>query len=102
MTQLHSLGASIVLGALLVTMTLATLAAVRAGSPWVDRLRIGLSLIIGLQALTGVLLLLAGVRPHETLHLLYGAAGCFQHAHSFLPRSRTADADGGRHGLGVD
>ena len=74
MTQLHSLGASIVLGALLVTMTLATLAAVRAGSPWVDRLRIGLSLIIGLQALTGVLLLLAGVRPHETLHLLYGAA----------------------------
>jgi len=74
MTQLHSLGASIVLGALLVTMTLATLAAVRAGSPWVDRLRIGLNLIIGLQALTGVLLLLAGVRPHETLHLLYGAA----------------------------
>ena len=74
MTQLHSLGTSIVLGAVLATAGLATLAALRAGSPWVERLRLGLSLIIGLQALTGVLLLLAGVRPRETLHLLYGAA----------------------------
>ena len=72
MGQPHSLGASIVLGAVLVTGVVATLAALRGGSTWIDRLRRALTVVIGLQVATGVVLFVSGARPHESLHLLYG------------------------------
>jgi 4-amino-4-deoxy-L-arabinose transferase-like glycosyltransferase len=74
MAQLHSIGASIVLGALAVTGLGATLIATRGGSRWTDRLRIGLTVVIGLQVVSGVVLFAAGARPRESLHLLYGLA----------------------------
>jgi len=74
MAQVHAFGASIVLGALLVTGGIAVAAAARGGSPWIDRLRRGLTIVIGLQAVTGALLFIAGDRPRESLHLLYGLA----------------------------
>jgi hypothetical protein len=72
MAQLHSFGASVVLGALVVTGLGATFIAARGGSPWTDRLRIGLMVVIGLQVAGGVVLFAAGARPSESLHLLYG------------------------------
>jgi len=72
MAQLHSLGASIVLGAVVVTALLATLVGLRGGSPWTDQLRGALTVFIGLQMATGVVLFVSGARPHESLHLLYG------------------------------
>jgi len=74
MRELHSLGASVVLGALVVTGLAAILIAMRGGSPWTDRLRIGLTVVIGLQVVSGVVLFAAGARPRESLHLLYGLA----------------------------
>jgi len=74
MAQLHSIGASVVLGGLVVTGLAATLIAIRGGSSWTDRLRIGLTVLIGLQVVSGVVLFTAGARPRESLHLLYGLA----------------------------
>ena len=74
MAQLHSIGASVVLGGLVVTGLAATLIAIRGGSSWTDRLRIGLTVLIGLQVLGGVVLFASGARPRESLHLLYGLA----------------------------
>jgi hypothetical protein len=74
MAQLHAVGASIVLGAVLVTGLIATFAALRGGSPWTDRLRPGLTVVIGLQVAGGVALYVSGARPNESLHLLYGLA----------------------------
>ena len=74
MAELHSIGASVVLGALVVTCLAAALIAIRGGSPWTDRLRIGLTVLIGLQVVSGVVPFAAGARPRESLHLLYGLA----------------------------
>jgi heme A synthase len=74
MAQLHSFGASMVLGALVVIGLGATLIATRGGSPWTNRLRIGLTVLIGLQVVGGAVLFAAGARPRESLHLLYGLA----------------------------
>jgi hypothetical protein len=73
--QLHAFGATAVVGAVVLTGMAAAVVALRGGSPWTDRLRLGLTGIIGLQVLGGVILLLAGGRPAESLHLLYGAVG---------------------------
>ena len=72
MGQPHSLGASTVLGAVLVSGVVGTVAALRGGSTWIDQLRRGLTVFIGLQVATGVALFVSGARPHESLHLLYG------------------------------
>ena len=74
MAQLHSIGASIVLGAVVVTGLAAVLIAKRGGSHWTDRLRIGLTVVIGLQVLAGLALFATAARPRETLHLLYALA----------------------------
>jgi nitrate reductase gamma subunit len=74
MAQLHSIGASIVLGAVVVTGLAAILIAMRGGSPWTNRLRIVLTVVISLQVLAGLVLLATAVRPRESLHLLYGLA----------------------------
>jgi peptidoglycan/LPS O-acetylase OafA/YrhL len=74
MAQLHSVGASVVLGAVVVTALAAILIAMRGGSPWTDRLRIGLTIVIGLQILAGLALFATAARPREPLHLLYGLA----------------------------
>ncbi len=72
MPHLHGLGASIVLGAVVVIGLLATVVALRGGSPWIDQLRRALTVVLGLQVATGVVLFVSGARPHESLHLLYG------------------------------
>jgi hypothetical protein len=72
MAQLHNLGASIVFGALVVTGVVATLIAFRGGSPWIDQLRRVLTVFIGLQVASGVVLFVSSARPHESLHVLYG------------------------------
>jgi heme A synthase len=72
MAQLHGVGASVVLGAVVVTGLAATLIAIRGGSPWTDRLRIGLTVVIGLQVLAGLAMFATALRPRESLHLLYG------------------------------
>ena len=74
MAELHSFGASVVLGAVVVTGLAAILIAIRGGSPWTNRLRIGLIAVIGLQVVVGLALFATGVRPREPLHLLYGLA----------------------------
>src|SRR2546430_14840541 len=74
MAQLHSIGASVVLGGLVVTGLAATLIATRGGSSWTDRLRIGLTVLIGLQVFGGLVLFASGARPRESLHLLHGLA----------------------------
>jgi 4-amino-4-deoxy-L-arabinose transferase-like glycosyltransferase len=74
MAQLHSVGASVVLGAVVVSGLIAILIAIRGGSPWTDRLRIGLMVVIGLQVLAGLVLFATAARPRESLHLLYGLA----------------------------
>jgi len=74
MAQLHSIGASVVLGALVVTGLAGVLIAIRGGSRWTDRLSIGLTVAFGLQVAGGVVLLAVGARPRESLHLLYGLA----------------------------
>ena len=74
MAQLHSSGAALVLGAVVLTGLAASIMAMRGGSPWADRLRIGLTLVIGLQVLVGLALFATGARPSESLHLLYGLA----------------------------
>jgi len=74
MAPLHSVGASVVLGALVVTGLVSALFAIRGGSRWTDRLRIALTVVIGLQVLGGVVLFASGARPRESLHLLYGLA----------------------------
>lgn len=74
MAQLHSIGATVVLAAVVLTALAATLIATRGGSRWTDRLRMGLALVIGLQVLVGVALFATGARPRESLHLLYGLA----------------------------
>jgi hypothetical protein len=75
MGQLHALGANAVIVAILFTGLAAAVIALRGGSPWTDRLRLGLTGLIGLQVLGGALVLLGGGQPGETLHLLYGAVG---------------------------
>jgi heme A synthase len=74
MAQLHSLGATVVLLALIATGALATVAALRGGSQWIDALRRALTGVIGLQVVIGGVLFTSGARPHEMLHLLYGLA----------------------------
>src|SRR4029077_1730759 len=74
MAQLHGVGASVVLGAVVATTMAAILIAMRGGSPWTDRLRIWLTVVIGLQVLAGLVLFATAARPHESLHLLYGLA----------------------------
>jgi hypothetical protein len=74
MAQLHGVGASVVLGVLLVVGTLAALSALRGGSRWVDQLRRVATVVIGLQVVTGAAVYASGGRPHESLHLLYGLA----------------------------
>jgi hypothetical protein len=75
MGQLHAIGASAVVGAIILTGLAATIFALRGGSPWVDRLRLALTGLIGLQVLVGAFVLIGGGRPAESLHLLYGAVG---------------------------
>ena len=75
MDELHAAGASVATGAVVLVGLAAAVLALRGGSPWVDRLRLGLTGLIGLQTLVGALLLVGGARPAETLHLLYGAVG---------------------------
>ena len=72
MVALHAAGASIVLAGISATGLAAAVTAWRGGSPWTDRLRLGLTGLIGLQVLAGALSLLDGRQPHELLHLLYG------------------------------
>jgi hypothetical protein len=72
MGQLHALGASAVLVAVVAVGLATGVFALRGGSPWVDRLRLGLTLIIGAQVLFGVVVFLTGARPGELLHVLYG------------------------------
>lgn len=74
MVQLHAIGATIVLGAILITAAASAVLALRGGSSWTDWLRYALTAIIGLQVAVGALLYLAGARPREELHLLYGLA----------------------------
>lgn len=74
MAQLHSIGAGMVLAAVIATAAVAGFMATRRGSPWADRLRIGLTLIIGLQVLSGIALFVTSARPRESLHVLYGLA----------------------------
>jgi peptidoglycan/LPS O-acetylase OafA/YrhL len=74
MAQLHAIGATITLGAILVTAAAAAVLALRGGSPWTNRLRYALTVIIGLQLAEGALLYLSRARPREELHLLYGLA----------------------------
>jgi hypothetical protein len=89
MAQLHAVGASIVLGAVLVTGLLAIFAALQGGSPWTDRLHGGLTVVIGLQVAGGVTLYVSGARPNESLHLLYGLA-----VMAILPLASTFAAEG--------
>ena len=74
MAQLHSISATLVLGAVVLAGLAASVIAMRGGSHWTDRLRIGLTLVIGLQVLLGIVLFVSGARPTESLHLLYGLA----------------------------
>ena len=74
MTQLHSAGASLVLGAVVLVGIAAILIAMRGGSSWTNRLRVGLTVLIGLQVVAGLASLASGNRPNESLHLLYGLA----------------------------
>ena len=58
--------------ALTLAVGLLTLVRDRSPQPWLDRI-ILLDLAVGaLAALTGLALVLAGDRPRDTLHLLYG------------------------------
>jgi hypothetical protein len=52
----------------------AVVMALRGGSPWTDRLRLGLTGLIGLQIVGGLFVLAQGARPAEGLHFLYGIA----------------------------
>ena len=74
MAPLHNVGASVVLAAVIATGLAAILIAIRGGSPWTDRLRSGLTVVIGLQVLVGLVLFATAARPRESLHLLYGLA----------------------------
>jgi hypothetical protein len=74
LAQLHGIGATAVLVAIVAIGVLAALIALRGGSPWTDRLRVVLTVIIGLQVAIGALAYLTGERPAEWLHLLYGVA----------------------------
>jgi peptidoglycan/LPS O-acetylase OafA/YrhL len=74
MVQLHALGATIVLCAIVITAAAAAVLALRGGSRWTDPIRYVLTAVIGLQLAMGGLLYLAGGRPREELHLLYGLA----------------------------
>jgi hypothetical protein len=74
LAQLHTIGASAVLIAVVGTSAAAAVIALRGGSRWTDRLRIGLTLVIGLQVAIGAIAFLSGSRPAEWLHLLYGVA----------------------------
>lgn len=49
-------------------------AALRGGAAWIDRLRIGLTMLIGLQVVAGLIVLATGARPAEGLHFLYAIA----------------------------
>lgn len=69
------MGASIVVAAVVATGLTAAVLALRGGSPWVDRLRLGLTAVIGLQVALGAVTLIGGKQPAEPLHLLYGAVG---------------------------
>jgi len=58
--------------ALTLAVGLLTLVRDRSPQPWLDRI-ILLDLAVGaLAALSGLALVLAGGRPHDTLHLVYG------------------------------
>jgi hypothetical protein len=94
MAQLHSLGASIVLAAVVLVGAVAAVSALRGGAWWIDQLRRAATAVIGLQVVTGLALFISGGRPHESLHLLYGltALGVLPLAGSFAgqapPRPR--------------
>jgi hypothetical protein len=85
---LHHVGATGVLVAVVATGLASVALALRGGSPWTERLRIGLTAIIGLQVVAGALDLATGARPAEGLHLLYGIA-----ALAALPIAGTFAAD---------
>jgi hypothetical protein len=72
--QLHAIGAAVVLVAVAATGLTAVLIALRGGSPWTERLRTGLTTVIGLQVAIGLAVFVSSARPRETLHLLYGLA----------------------------
>jgi hypothetical protein len=74
MVDLHHLGATLVLAAVVVTGLASATFALRGGSQWTERLRVGLTAVIGLQVAAGALELATGARPAEGLHLLYGIA----------------------------
>lgn len=67
--------------------------ALRGGSHWVDRLRLGLTAIIGLQVVLGAITLIGGAQPAEPLHLLYGAVAILvlPAASSFAAEAPPAD-----------
>jgi hypothetical protein len=74
MVDLHHVGATLVLAAVVATGLASAFLALRGGSQWTERLRIGLTAVIGLQVAAGALELATGARPTEGLHLLYGLA----------------------------
>jgi hypothetical protein len=88
LADLHHVGATAVLVAIIATGLASVALALRGGSLWTDRLRIGLTAVIGLQVMAGALDLASGARPAEGLHMLYGIA-----ALATLPIAGTFAAD---------
>jgi heme A synthase len=96
MAQAHAAGGWIVLGAV-AAFTLVALFFARFADPpaWLERARVALVLVLGMQAGLGILTYAGGKRPSESLHLLYGVAilGVLPLARAFsseaLPRPRS-------------
>lgn len=74
MSQLHgTLGMLALVAALLFALAAALVAWLdRGGDAWIARLRLALEAILVVQVLIGLVLFLAGARPSEWLHFVYG------------------------------
>ncbi len=74
MPTLHAVGALVVFIAAALATVGAAWAGLRGGARWVDPLRSAVLGLVVLQAAIGALTYLAGSRPAEPLHLVYGLA----------------------------
>ena len=88
MGSLHAAGGTVVAVVSAGIGLIAAIAALRGGSGWIDRLRVGLLGLIGLQILAGLIVLAMGSRPAEGLHFLYALA-----AFAILPLAGTFGAE---------
>lgn len=78
MEQLHAIGAwvvvAVVIGFGLVATALAALDPAGRGQQLLRIVRVLVGVLVGVEALLGVVLFVGGARPAEMLHLLYGLA----------------------------